>query len=95
MTKADTGIGIDPDHHTGVFDRFYRVSTDRGEVGAGLGLAIVKSICNAHGGTVTLRSVPGLGSVFQVELPLVMTGQAGPTDSAENEVAAAGTATAT
>ena len=95
VSVEDTGIGIDPDHHEGVFERFYRVSTDRGEVGAGLGLAIVKSICNAHGGTVTLRSVPGMGSLFQVELPLVGAGRHGRPDSAENEVAAAAPAAAT
>lgn len=66
----DTGIGIDPAHHARVFDRFYRVSTDRGEAGAGLGLAIVRSICHAHGGTVTLDSMVGKGSSFVVELPL-------------------------
>ena len=66
----DTGIGIDPAHHVRVFDRFYRVSTDRGEAGAGLGLAIVRSICHAHGGTVTLHSSVGKGSSFVVELPL-------------------------
>ncbi len=69
----DTGIGIDPVHHARVFDRFYRISTDRGEVGAGLGLAIVRSICHAHGGTVTLDSGAGKGSCFVVELPLTGT----------------------
>jgi signal transduction histidine kinase len=67
---ADTGIGIDPAQHVRVFDRFYRVSTDRGEAGAGLGLAIVRSICHAHGGTVTINSEMGKGSCFVVELPL-------------------------
>ena len=67
---ADTGIGIDPAQHVRVFDRFYRVSTDRGEAGAGLGLAIVRSICHAHGGTVTIESEMGRGSSFVVELPL-------------------------
>lgn len=66
----DTGIGIDPAHHVRIFDRFYRVSTDRGEAGAGLGLAIVRSICHAHGGTVTIHSMAGSGSSFVVELPL-------------------------
>lgn len=70
ITIADTGIGIAPAFHGRVFDRFFRVTPDRGEVGAGLGLAIVKSICNAHGGSVTLRSALGLGSCFIVELPL-------------------------
>jgi signal transduction histidine kinase len=66
---SDTGIGIDPAHHARIFDRFYRVSTDRGEVGAGLGLAIVRSICHAHGGTVTISSAIGKGSSFVVDLP--------------------------
>lgn len=66
----DTGIGIDPAQHARIFDRFYRVSTDRGEAGAGLGLAIVRSICHAHGGTVTVESAAGRGSAFIVELPL-------------------------
>jgi signal transduction histidine kinase len=94
LTIEDTGIGIDPDHHERVFDRFYRVSTDRGEVGAGLGLAIVKSICHAHGGTVTVRSVPEFGSAFEVELPLLATALTGLADGAENKVAAAGAAAA-
>jgi heavy metal sensor kinase len=76
VTVEDSGIGIDPRHHERVFDRFYRVTPDRGEHGAGLGLAIVKSICHAHGGSVSLRSVPGFGSAFTVELPLASPGDA-------------------
>ena len=85
VTVEDTGIGIDPRHQDRVFDRFYRVFPDRGEVGAGLGLAIVKSICQAHGGAVSLRSVPEIGSCFKVEIPLF---------SAEQKMAAAGPAAA-
>jgi signal transduction histidine kinase len=70
VTVEDSGIGIDPVHQDRVFDRFYRVSPDRGEVGAGLGLAIVKSICQAHGGTASVRSVPEIGSCFKIEIPL-------------------------
>jgi two-component system sensor histidine kinase SenX3 len=81
----DTGIGIDPNHHGKVFERFYRVTPDRGEQGAGLGLAIVKSICHAHGGTVGLRSVPEFGSCFTVEIPLL---------AVKSETAAANVATA-
>ena len=84
----DTGIGIDPNHHERIFDRFYRVSPDRGDVGAGLGLAIVKSICHAHGGSVSLRSAPEIGSCFRVELPLFAAGT-------ENAVAVTGSPTAT
>lgn len=73
VSVEDCGIGIDPAHHDKVFDRFYRVTPDRGEHGAGLGLAIVKSICHAHGGSVSLHSVPGFGSSFRVEIPLAQS----------------------
>ena len=77
----DTGIGIDPEHQQRVFDRFYRVSPDRGADGAGLGLAIVKSICQAHGGTVSVRSKPSVGSCFVVEVPLSAAGAASTMES--------------
>jgi signal transduction histidine kinase len=70
LTVTDTGIGIASEHREKIFDRFYRVSTDRGEAGSGLGLAIAKSICNAHGGTIVVDSTPGAGSAFRIELPL-------------------------
>jgi signal transduction histidine kinase len=73
LAVADTGIGIVSESVPLIFDRFYRVATHRGEVGAGLGLAIVKSICNAHGGTVTVDSSPGAGSTFIVTLPQAST----------------------
>ena len=88
VTVEDSGIGIDPSHHDRVFDRFYRVTPDRGDIGAGLGLAIVRSICNAHGGSVTLRSAPEIGSCFRVEIPLL-------TVAVENKMAAADAAAAT
>ena len=69
LTVKDTGIGIAADSLPLIFDRFFRVTTDRGEVGAGLGLAIVKSICAAHGGAVSVESSPGAGSIFKVSLP--------------------------
>ena len=65
VTVEDSGIGIDPAHQERVFDRFYRVSPDRGEVGAGLGLAIVKSICHAHGGTVSAAQRSGDRKLLQ------------------------------
>jgi signal transduction histidine kinase len=69
LSVSDTGIGIAPEDRLRIFDRFFRVTTDRGEVGAGLGLAIVKSICAAHGGAVTAESAPDGGSIFRVALP--------------------------
>jgi heavy metal sensor kinase len=70
LTVRDSGIGIAPEDRSRIFDRFYRVATDRGEAGAGLGLAIVRSICAAHGGAVTVDAAPAGGSIFQVTLPL-------------------------
>jgi signal transduction histidine kinase len=94
VAVEDNGIGIDPDQQERIFDRFYRVSTDRGEVGAGLGLAIVRSICHAHGGTVTVKSAPHKGSIFTVALPLLPSGFLADPDADENKAAAADTATA-
>jgi signal transduction histidine kinase len=70
ITIVDSGIGIAPQYRAFIFDRFYRVSTNRGEIGAGLGLAIVRSICHAHGGTIEVTSTIGAGSTFSVTLPL-------------------------
>ncbi|GAB2920973.1 sensor histidine kinase [Streptomyces heilongjiangensis] len=68
---TDSGPGIPADDQERVFDRFYRVdkarSRDRG--GSGLGLAVAHSLLRAHGGTLTLTSVPGT-TTFTVRLPL-------------------------
>ncbi len=69
LTVSDSGIGIVQENLDYVFDRFYRVSTNRGEIGAGLGLAIVKSICHAHGGSISVTSQVGVGTTFCVTLP--------------------------
>ncbi|HEY4276064.1 MAG TPA: HAMP domain-containing sensor histidine kinase [Rhizomicrobium sp.] len=94
LTVEDTGIGIDRDHQDKVFERFYRVSPDRGENGAGLGLAIVKSIIHAHGGTVSLKSNAQVGSAFRLTFPLPSGNLAGLGINLDAAVAAAG-ATAT
>ncbi len=69
---ADTGVGIEPEHHSRLFERFYRVDKARSRElgGTGLGLAIVKHLCQAMDGTVSVKSEPGQGSVFAVRLPL-------------------------
>ncbi|MGH7660721.1 MAG: sensor histidine kinase [Vulcanimicrobiaceae bacterium] len=67
----DSGVGIDDESLSRVFDRFYRTdkSRTRAVEGTGLGLAIVRSIARVHGGTVAAGKRPEGGSVFTVSLP--------------------------
>lgn len=68
----DTGIGVAPENYSRIFDRFYRVNSDRSRQtgGAGLGLAIAKAIVQSHQGWIGIQSEPGKGSTFTVRLPL-------------------------
>lgn len=67
----DSGPGIAAEHHTRLFERFYRVDKDRSREagGTGLGLAIVKHIVLNHGGAVRVESELGHGSTFLFTLP--------------------------
>ena len=68
----DTGIGIAKLEQKRIFDRFYRVSSDRsrGTGGSGLGLAIAMAITKAHNGSLQVQSELGKGSTFTIRLPL-------------------------
>lgn len=68
---ADQGPGIDSIDQSMIFDKFYRGRGQRQSVqGTGMGLAIAKAIVEAHGGTISLTTQPGRGSVFFFTLPL-------------------------
>jgi signal transduction histidine kinase len=69
LTVTDHGIGIEPEVLPRLFKPFERGVSQRHYGGLGLGLHIVKTIVEAMGGTVTVQSTPGAGSVFTVELP--------------------------
>ncbi len=69
ISVEDEGKGIDPSLQEKIFTRFDR-GESRDSRGAGLGLAIVKAIVEAHGGTVVLRSSPGVGAKFSLILPV-------------------------
>jgi two-component system OmpR family sensor kinase len=68
----DHGPGIDPEHATRVFERFYRVdaSRTRESGGTGLGMAIVAAIVAAHRGTVSLAETEGGGTTVRVAVPV-------------------------
>lgn len=72
LTVTDTGIGIAPEHHRKIFERFYRVDDARSRVtgGSGLGLAIAEWITTQHNGSIHVDSGVGVGSTFVVLIPL-------------------------
>jgi len=69
----DDGPGIPEDQLEKIFERFHQVDAPhtRAEGGTGLGLALARELARLHGGDVSVRSPPGKGSIFRVELPLV------------------------
>lgn len=86
LTVSDTGIGIDPEEHLQIFDKFYEVGdidghftsrTRFGGKGVGLGLALVKGMIEAHNGLVWVESpgAGGGGSAFHLLLPLPETSE--------------------
>jgi two-component system, OmpR family, sensor kinase len=73
LQVTDTGIGIEAEDISHIFDRFYQADTSRARItntgGAGLGLSIAKWIVEAHGGTIDVKSTPGVQTTFTVRLP--------------------------
>jgi two-component system, OmpR family, sensor histidine kinase KdpD len=72
---ADSGVGIDEDERSRIFDKFFRGRRFRFETkGTGMGLAIAKGIMEAHGEKIWVESEPGQGSVFYISLPVAKEG---------------------
>jgi heavy metal sensor kinase len=69
ITVKDTGIGISEKDIPRIFERFYRCDPSRSEAGIGLGLSFARAIARAHGGDITVTSIPDQGSTFTVTLP--------------------------
>ena len=84
ISVVDQGMGIPPEFHDRIFQKFAQAdSTDsRKKPGTGLGLNISKLIVEAHGGTIGFSSEPGSGSTFFFELPVAVP-KAGETDIAQ------------
>ena len=80
LSVKDTGIGVDENQLSVIFEKFYEVSDVLGHssgdlefksAGLGLGLSTVKSILNAHGSSIEVSSKIGAGSTFSFNLPVV------------------------
>jgi signal transduction histidine kinase len=69
VTVTDTGRGISAVDLPHIWERLYRGDRSRSERGLGLGLSLVNAIALAHGGSASVESTPGRGSVFTLRLP--------------------------
>ena len=67
---ADSGPGIAAEDLPHIFDPYYSASGKHQKTGTGLGLYIAKGIVDAHGGTIRCTSEPGVGTTFNITLPL-------------------------
>ncbi len=69
--RKDTGIGIPPEYHEMIFERFGQVEKEGSKIyrGTGLGLSISKGFVDLLGGKIWVKSVPGRGSTFYFTIP--------------------------
>ncbi|MCX7522349.1 PAS domain-containing sensor histidine kinase [Microbacterium sp. STN6] len=74
ISVSDTGIGIPADELDKLFGRFFRATTATKNAvpGVGLGLVITRAIVHAHGGEMAVRSEEGVGTTFEMTLPLAV-----------------------
>lgn len=81
LTVRDTGSGIPAEELPRIFERFYRARSEpaRSQEGSGIGLALVQDLLHLHSGQISVASVVGQGSTFQVLLPTGKADQMGAT----------------
>jgi signal transduction histidine kinase len=73
LEVKDHGIGISAENQARIFGRFEQVMTGQQRTGFGVGLWLARALIEAHGGSISVHSVPGQGSAFTVRLPLDAT----------------------
>ena len=69
VTITDTGIGMDEETVREMFEPFYQGDSSHEHEGNGLGMAIVKKIVDLHGGSISAKSAPNMGTKITVTLP--------------------------
>jgi signal transduction histidine kinase/CheY-like chemotaxis protein len=77
---ADTGIGIAPEDQERIFEEFTQIEhpLQKNQKGTGLGLPLVRKLATLLGGSVGVRSTPGVGSTFWADIPIHYQGLTGP-----------------
>ena len=69
VAVSDSGLGIDPQHHQKIFEKFGQIEDNKSKVGTGLGLNFCKLAVEAHGGRIGVDSIPDNGSTFWFVIP--------------------------
>ncbi len=87
LSVTDSGVGIPEDQLAHLFEPFQRLAAEHTAIeGTGIGLTISKKIMEMMGGSIAVKSTPGLGSCFTLELPGVGDGRAGEDPGAPRRV---------
>jgi PAS domain S-box-containing protein len=87
LAVADTGRGIRPEDLGRVFEPFDRLGAEQsGVAGTGVGLALARSLVERMNGTITVESVPDVGSTFSVELPMAVISEEGRSGAARRSL---------
>lgn len=82
----DTGVGILDKDQARIFNEFEQAPTEQLSQGSGLGLSIVKALVELQGGTITVNSVPNVGSKFSVFIPYALNDSGNATEESDHNV---------